>query len=106
MIKSKLQIVLASLLVTFFATGCSLSGFGPIGGIYSEHKVGVYGTSPTGSKTGKACAQSILGLVAFGDASVEAASDKARITKVNNINLESFSILFFYGTLCTIVQGD
>lgn len=106
MFQNKFKIILASLLVTFFATGCSLSGFGPIGGIYSGHKVGVYGTSPFGSKTGKACAHSILGLVSIGDASVEEATRSAGVTKVNNINLESLSILFFYGRLCSIVQGD
>lgn len=104
--KNKFLSVLALVLVGLMASGCSLSGFGPIGGLYTEHKVGVYGTSPSGSKTGKACTQSILGLIALGDASVEEAASKAGITKVNNINLESFSILFFYGTLCTVVQGD
>lgn len=104
--KNKIQTVLAVLVLGLFSTACSLSGFGPVGGLYTEHKVGVYATSPTGSKTGKACSQSILGLVALGDASVEEAASKAGITKVNNINLESFSLLFVYGTLCTVVQGD
>lgn len=87
-------------------TSCASSGFGPYGLFYTGHKLGVYGTSPSGSKTGKACAMSIVGLLSMGDASVEKATQNAGIYKVNNINLESFSVLGLYGELCTVVQGD
>ena len=88
----------------FFAS-CATPGFGPTGILFNNVKTGVFGQTPSGTKKGKACARNYFGLVAFGDASVEAAAAKANITKVNNINLEGWSLLV-YGSLCTIVQGD
>ncbi|MDX1959485.1 MAG: TRL-like family protein [Leptospiraceae bacterium] len=85
---------------------CATPGFGPIGTIYTGTKIGIWAVSPNGAKTGKACVVSYLGIIAEGDGSVEAASKNAGITKVNNINLEGFSVLGIYSELCTLVQGD
>lgn len=57
-------------------------------------------------KSGEACAQSILGLVAFGDASIEAAKNSAGIKKVATVDHKSTTILGLYGEFCTVVYGE
>jgi len=77
-----------------------------MGTIYTGGKMGVQADSGSGTKTGKACMQSILGLVAVGDASIEAAKAAGGIKKVTTINYEVQNILGIYGTYCLIVQGE
>jgi hypothetical protein len=57
------------------------------------------------SKTGRACAQSIMGLVAMGDASIEAAKKAGGIKKVATVDHESKWTVVF-GTFCTVVTGE
>jgi hypothetical protein len=102
----KSSLIILALVILGSVSNCALSGFGPIGGLFTDHKIGVFATGTEGSKKGNACATSILGLVAYGDASVEEAARKSNISKISNINLHSFSVLGVYGTLCTHVQGD
>ena len=97
-------IALAFAVILVSLTACV--GFGPQGGIFTSTKVGVYGTEAGGAKKGSACAFSILGLLALGDGSVQAASDKGGIKTVKTIDLEGFSVLGIYSELCTVVNGD
>ena len=100
----KLSILI--LVVSMFAIGnCASGGFGPSGAIFTSTKIGVHGTAPNGAKSGKACAQSFLGLVAIGDASVSAAAAAGGITAVQSIDIEVFSLLV-YGQACTVVRGN
>lgn len=92
------------LLALIFLTSCG-TGFGPQGAIVF-HRIGVYGDVVEGDKYGESCARSILGLVAYGDASVDAAATPAGIRKINTINLDSFSLFGVYSSLCTVVRGD
>ncbi len=57
------------------------------------------------TKEGKACATSILGLVATGDASIDAAKKAGGIKEVLSIDHESTSVLGLYASFCTIVKG-
>jgi hypothetical protein len=57
-------------------------------------------------KKGEACSQRILSVVAFGDASVEAAKSAASISKVATMDTEYFNILGVYGRACTVVTGQ
>ncbi len=60
------------------------------------------------TKRGMACAQSILGLVAFGDASVAAAKRQGGITNVSSMSREitGFNVYFLrYAKSCTIING-
>jgi len=58
------------------------------------------------SKTGEACAVSILGLVAFGDASIDAAKKAGGISAVSTVDYHSTGCLtFLYGRFCTVVTG-
>ena len=100
------KLFMLNLVVIALLGNCATSGFGSVGVVFTSHKVGVYGTDLEGSKRGKACAESYLGFVALGDGSVQEASKKQNITKIKSINLESFSVLGLYASLCTLVTGD
>jgi hypothetical protein len=59
-----------------------------------------------GSKEGKACAQSILALVAQGDASIKAAAQAGGITKIGSVDHYSRNLLGIVAEFCTIVRGS
>lgn len=95
--------------LTSLATGCAMAtgGNGAVNGyIYSGYKMGGNVGPGQGTKTGEACASSILGLIAVGDASLKAAKADGGITQVAHVDHDSFSILGLYASSCTIVVGQ
>ncbi len=68
------------------------------------------GLGPTSSaapeKRGEACASNILGVVATGNASIDAAKKNAGITKVVSVEHSSSRVLGYYARFCTIVRGE
>ena len=58
-----------------------------------------------GGKEGMACASSILGWIATGDASISAAAAAGGIKTVTNVDHKSKNILGIIAEFCTIVQG-
>lgn len=93
------------LTASLFLTSCALVT--PQGGvIYHDVKYGVDATPlAEAPKTGEACVNSVLGLVASGDASIEQAKKNGDIKEVATVNAHSTSILFVYNKYCTIVTG-
>lgn len=61
---------------------------------------------PIGSRTGKASASSLLGLFAWGDASVEAAVRDGGIVEPQHIDYEFFNFLLLYQKFTTVVHGE
>jgi hypothetical protein len=59
-----------------------------------------------GTKEGRACAQSFLGLIAQGDASIKAAAEAGGITKVGSVDHYTRNMLGLIGEYCTIVRGQ
>ncbi len=60
-----------------------------------------------GSKVGEASIQSVLGIVAWGDAGTRAAATNGGITTVTHLDQELFNILgFVYARQTTIAYGD
>jgi hypothetical protein len=57
-------------------------------------------------KQGKACAESILGLIAKGDASVRAAKENGKITEVTTIDHSARNFFGIVGEWCTLVRGN
>ena len=104
----KSKLVLAALALAAL-NGCATASGGngfALGTIYSGYKSpGQVGTGAD-SKTGEACISSILGLVATGDASVEAAKKAGGITQIAYIDHDQFSVVGVYATSCTIVHGQ
>lgn len=80
----------------------------PVSGlIYTDVKYGEGATSNTlGMKNGEACAQSILGLVGTGDASISTAARSANIKTISYVDEYATSVLGVWGKYCTRVYGN
>jgi len=92
-------------------SGCMIVD-SPIKGVLgTEVFWGDIATGKTGSpdpgelKQGKACAESILGLLARGDASVRAAKENGNISEVTSVDHSARNLLNIVGEWCTIVRG-
>lgn len=59
-----------------------------------------------GSKCGESTAFNILGLVSFGDCSVDAAAENGNLSKVDHIDMDYISVLGVFYSYKTIVWGD
>ncbi len=99
------KLLLALLASVALLSGCSTS---PVSGAVNVAKWDGAISNPgiNSTKTSKACAQSVLGLVAFGDASIETAKRSGGITKVATVDHETFNIFYFFGQYCTVVYGE
>ena len=87
-------------------TGCQPVASPLVGIFFNDTKYGYLATTDTETtKEGKACAQSIMGLVAQGDASISAAKAAGGITQVAHIDYTAHSILGVVADFCTIVKG-
>lgn len=89
--------------------GCAMATGGNTaanGFIYSAYKSPGQVGAAADTKTGEACVSSILGIVATGDASVEAAKKAGGITQIAHIDHEQFSVIGVYATSCTVVHGS
>jgi hypothetical protein len=76
------------------------------GGLYADYKIARDAEGSLGSKEGRSCAQSILGWIATGDASIPAAANNGGITKVSTVDRHVKNILNIYAEYCTVVHGD
>lgn len=90
-------------------SGCAMVSGGngsATGFVYSGYKMGGVVGAGQGTKTGEACASSILGIIATGDASVSAGKQAGGITQVAHVDHDNFGILGIYAKTCTIVVGQ
>ncbi|GJL59033.1 MAG: hypothetical protein NPIRA03_18900 [Nitrospirales bacterium] len=88
-------------------TGCMGVASPVAGWAYTEAKFGNQATDgPAGTKTGTACATSILAMVATGDASQEKAMANGGITQITYVDHSAKNILGIWGEWCTIVHGS
>lgn len=98
--------LIAVCILTAGLSGCYIVDTPARGWIFTEIKYGNIATTSTASaKEGKACAQSILGMVATGDASIAAAKAAGGITEVSYVDHYAKNILGIVGDWCTIVRG-
>jgi hypothetical protein len=96
--------------MTMALVGC---GYGyPVGSLYTGTQVPhpinrneTSGPGKSGDKAGEACATGILGLAAFGDASLDAAKKAGGITEVHSVEFHGTNILGIYTQGCTEVHG-
>uniref|UniRef100_A0A7C1SG71 TRL-like protein family n=1 Tax=candidate division WOR-3 bacterium TaxID=2052148 RepID=A0A7C1SG71_UNCW3 len=92
-------------------TGC-IPGFYTVGTLYTSVRtpaeaVAYYGPTATqAAKVSKVTATNILGIIATGDASLEAAMKQGGISKVHHIDQEVTSILGLWSTYTIIVYGE
>lgn len=90
--------------------GCAVVG-SPVPGLwYTDVKYPSYydgaAEKGPGSKVGSSKATSILGLIATGDASVEAACRNGGIANVHTVDIEAMSLLGLFATFTTRVTGE
>jgi hypothetical protein len=98
----------APLLLSGCAAGFAFSAHGtPLGALYAEAASNEQvSDNAIGTKTGEACAKSILGLITLGDASVATAARAAGIAKISVIDHNVTNILGVYATYCVVVHGE
>ena len=91
-----------SLTGSYAGLGSPIPGF-----LYSRVKTAQEGTAATGAnKTGRATCESILGLIALGDCSIEAAKANGGLTTVQYSDIQVHNILGIYATYTTVVRGQ
>jgi hypothetical protein len=97
------------LLAVVFLAGCMIAPVvPPIGAFYNNTKAPLdvdFEKSEYGPKTGAASTNCILGLIAWGDASAEAAAKDGGITTIEHVDYEYMNILFIYQKYTTIAHG-
>ncbi len=86
--------------------GCATSF--PVGVLYTELELPITATSNSGeySKVGRAECTSVLGLVATGEASIEAAKEDGGITEVHHVDWHVENILGIIGKYECVVYGN
>jgi TRL-like protein family len=88
-------------------SGCMIVQSPVMGILGGEVTWGDVATGKTAArKEGRACMDTILGLVARGDASVRAAKESAGITEVSVVDHSARNFLGIRGQYCTIVRGN
>jgi hypothetical protein len=99
--------ILPVLALAALLPGCAMAASPVNGAWYTSVKWGMeMPDGPKGSKTGVAECTSALGLIASGDASVEAAMKEGGITKVHTVSHESYSLLGLFARFTTRVTGE
>jgi hypothetical protein len=93
--------------VCVLLSGCAMAA-SPVTGIWSSNVMGPLGATSNapGTKMGRACATSILGLIASGDASIDAARRAGSINTISSVDYESKGLLGITASFCTIVRGN
>lgn len=103
----KVKTFLAIGAVASMMASCAMSAKPVTGTLYSDVSAPLTATSNNvGSKVGTAEAKSILGAIAIGDASIEAAAKKAGITKISHVDYKATNILSLYATYTVMVYGE
>lgn len=87
-------------------SGCAMV-VSPVNGFWytNVQYAGNIGKGQEGAKTGEACAMSILGLIAMGDASLEAAMEDGGVKELMYFDHDAMSVLGLFSKFCTRVIG-
>jgi hypothetical protein len=99
--------VLFSIALGALLTSCAGVKSPIMGAAYTSVKDGLLVTGNSGSsKVGVAEAVGYVGLIALGDASIQAAAKSAGITKIHHVDYESSSILGIINNYKIVVYGE
>ena len=107
--KVKRSFVLLFFAGIFLLTGCAMmNSAAPVSGfLYTGVKGPVTATAgPSYSKVGQSSATSILGIIATGDASIDAAMKNGNITKIHHVDYKVDSVLGLFVTYTVFVYGE
>lgn len=102
--KKFMAIALGAMLMS----SCAVVGTGAgMGVLYTGVSEGAAVTAnPLGTKVGTSKATNVLGLVATGDASINAAAKSAGIKKVSHVDVKKVSVLGIFAPYTTVVYGN
>lgn len=104
------HLLLVIFLIAPLVSGCAATARSPVtGGLYTNVDAPVTATSNVAEgeyKVGEASATSVLGLVATGDASIQAAMENGGITEIYHVDYETQSILGLYAEYTVMVYGQ
>lgn len=98
--------ILVVLISSLFFGNCASPGFGPRGFLYTKAKIGIFGTGETSKRRATSCVHSVLGLISFGDASLEFLKSRSKIQNVTETNWKTFAVLGIYANLCVEISGN
>jgi hypothetical protein len=101
----KCLLAVSFLLFAASVTGCAGIASPAVGSIWMDVHGPIQAGGKVGAKEGRACAQSILGVFATGDASIKAAAAAGGITKIDSVDHHSIYKVVM-GEYCTIVRGS
>jgi hypothetical protein len=94
-------------LLALLGTGCAHGPY-PAGGLVFHNVKGpnhAVAGDASRAKHGESCASNVLGYVAWGDASIDAAKQAGGVTQVATVDYRSFNVLGAYLKTCAIVTG-
>jgi hypothetical protein len=107
--KNHLMKLTLCLLTVVFLSGCMIAPVvPPTGAVFNKTKAPLdvdFEKSECGPKTGTANTNCILGLIAWGDASAEAAARDGDISTIEHVDYEYMNVLYIYQRYTTIVHG-
>jgi hypothetical protein len=93
--------------IVALSSGCAMASSPVTGFVYNASQAHQSATgNPIGQKRGESCSTSILGVVATGDASAQAAAAAGGITKIAVVDTDVMGILGVYAKYCTVVHGE
>jgi len=100
-------LALVACLFLVFASGC-LPPKSPVYGLVYMDVKGPEQATPNllGKKMGKGCCESVLGVYARGDCSIETAAREANITRITHVDHYSETILLVYSKYTILVYGN
>ncbi len=107
MVHSVIRRMLPLAAAGFLLMGCARA-MSPVSGVWYTAVKAPLAVSPQqgSSKMGTSTCSSILGLIAMGDASIEAAAKAGGISKIHHVDYQASSILGLYATFTTVVYGE
>ncbi len=107
-LNEEIKVLRKSLIIVTVAgvlTGCG-SSLSPVGvGLVTDVKGPIMATGVTGTKSGTACAKTIMGVYNQGDASIEGAKAAGDISVVASADYHTKGFYPFFGETCVIVTG-
>jgi hypothetical protein len=93
--------------VVIFLGGCMIVDAPAKGVIFTLVNGPITATSVVKApRTGESCAYSILGWVAWGDASIHGAKGAGGVAEVSSVDHETLNVLGVFGYYCTVVRGS
>ena len=109
--RSTLFAVVIGCVVVLYCAGCSIVApvVPPQGLLFSQTKAPIstdFVNAQAGTKQGQASAQCILGLIATGDCSIQAAARAGGLKTISHVDYEFFNVLGIFTKTTVIVYGE